>query len=225
MRTLSFCSTFFVALNLWYFSAMATAETVRFDYVATVQTVSGTPFGQTVPRLTEVTGFFQYDSTTADANLLSDQRGDYPHDAGGGFTANFLDLEVSGSSTPTVQVEDIRIIDTLRYFDGPRSVGKEGGVMSFNGVADSDIELLLAISPGVDVWTSDSLPDSFPFAFDPWPAFGYPHTFSLRDDEGTMLMQFQSISEATSVPEPSGLKIFVGLSALLLARRRRHTPK
>lgn len=210
-------SKLFAVVLIWFISALAHAESIRFEYEASVQTVTGTPFGLSVPRLTEVTGYFQYDSTTADTDLFSDERGSYPHDAGGGFLASFLGQQIVGSTTPAVQVEDIRIIDTFRFVDGPRSVGVGGGVMSLNGSADN-IELLLAISPGVDAWSSDALPSPFPFAFDPWPEFGYPHTFSLSDEQGTMLLQFQKISNA-SVPEPSGLSPFAAATCLLFRRR------
>ncbi len=167
--------------------ASSEAETIEIRFEATAQTVVGTPFGGTVPRLTTATGSFFYQTSTPDTNPSPD-RGNYPHSGGGGFTACFIDKEIKGSATPFVQIENLDP-DTFRFIDGPRLVGSQGGIMRVNGVADATIELGIAITDSSgNAFSDDALPDSFPFYHQgPFP---WPHTFSLRDSGGTILFQF-----------------------------------
>lgn len=174
-------------------AVQARGEIVTVIYSAEAVTVSKTPFGQTVPLDTVVTGYFTFDTGTPDDN--SDPlSGEYPHTQHAGFRADFLKSRIRGSTTPFYEVDlaPDPTNDTFRIYDGPRTVGNEGGVMSIDDVADSDIQLFVAITD--DVFDDDDLIDPFPlytFGF-----LGTPHTFSLKDDQGTMLLQFTKVAEA-----------------------------
>jgi hypothetical protein len=172
---------------LSFLPSALSAETVEVHFDATAQTVVGMPFGISLPRLTTATGAFFYESATTDTNPSTD-RGDYPHAAGGGFVMRFLDQEITGSATPFVQVENLSS-DTFRLIDGPRIAGNQGGMMKQNGVEDSTAQLLIAISKsGGDAFGNDDLPVPFPFYYA--SSFPVPHTFSLKNDGGTILFQF-----------------------------------
>jgi hypothetical protein len=192
----------------------ASAEEVILDYEATAQTVVGTPFGFTVPRLTVVTGVIVYQTDGAVDDNPSPERGNYQLTAGGAFVADFLDHRILGSATPLLQVEDIQIppsgsIDTFRFIDGDDS-DQDGGIMSLDDIADGDVELFLAMTDDSgEAFTSDLLPTIFPMFIHPGGP-SIPHTFSLKDDDGTMLLQFNWITQRL----PNILKIievgFVG---------------
>lgn len=203
-----------------FLATPALAGTVRVDYAGIITTVSGNPFGLTIPASTPITGYFQYDTATADTSALSTV-GNYPHTNGGGaFVAEFLGHTVAGSSTPFVQVTTS---STLRIIDGPRSVGSQGGIMSFNGLQDSGIEMSFATTPNNSALIpDDSLPDPFPIFTFGGPT-GDPHTFSLRSGGSfgpVFLVQMQSM---TQVPEPgiASLSAIVGVGFVIRHRRRR----
>jgi len=183
------------ALTGFLIAVPVSAEQVTVDYTATVATVSGTPFGFDPALGTIVTGSFTYDTAALDVEGDMD-RGDFPHPAGGGFAATVqgYGVTISGSTTPYLQVENLDP-DTFRFIDGPRIVGPAGGVMSVNTVPDSTVQLWIAVTTGSgSVFEDDSLPELFPFTFP-----GPPHTFSLKDSLGTLLLQ---IGEATTPTEP-----------------------
>lgn len=177
------------------------AEEVILDYRATVQTVSRTPFGLSIPRLTKVIGVFVYDPASATDQRIGDpQRGIYTVTAGAAFDARFLDHRVTGSATPELQVEDIQVggpgrsIDTFRYVDGERFLNPPG-IMALDGVADPGIRLALAITDSEgSAFVGDELPTIFPLVM-PGPFPEFPHTFSLGDNEGTMLLQFGFLAQ------------------------------
>jgi hypothetical protein len=170
----------------------AHAKIVTVTWSAEAVTVSGKPFGLTVPLGTAVNGYFTFDTAVPDGNA-SPFDGEYQQTGNAAFVASFLSTEIEGSATPFywVDLEMTGEFDTFRIYDGPRTVGHEGGVMSIDGVPDEDIELFLAISE--DVFDDDDLIDPFPlyhFGF-----LGTPHTFSLEDDQGTMLLQLSAAAE------------------------------
>lgn len=204
---------------------------IQVNYTATIQTVSGTPFGyDSSIRLEPVTGSFTYDTSTPDAAPLDPRRGNYPHTAGGGFTANFRTTTVTGSATPYVQIENLQFfgfkIDTFRFIDGPRIVGPAGGIMSVDGTPDASVELAIAMTDSVgNAFANDSLPTTFPFAQPPLsnPSPNFSHTFSLRDRGGILLLQFDSLAQASTspVPEPASALLFITGATMLAMRRRR----
>ena len=174
---------------------VAVAEEVVLDYRAEVTTVTGTPFNLDVPLTTEVIGVFVYDTATGtDSNPGNTQRGVYHLTSGGAFEARFLDHRITGSTTPELQVEDIQVgggntIDTFRFIDGDRLINPPG-VMSIDSTPDAEIELGLSITDGSGAaFTDDLLPAIFPLPMRTGGAY-YNHTFTLRDDDGTMSLQF-----------------------------------
>jgi hypothetical protein len=178
------------------------AAQVTIEYETRALTIVGTPFGVTVPFQTPVSGTFTYETTTADI-LAQTTVGHYPHVLGGGaFTANFLGNTITGSATPFVEIENLNP-DTFRFIDGPRSLGNQGGIMSLNGTPDADVRLFMAFTDGSGgAFSNDALPNPLPFAVPPLSTGGFPHTFSLSDDRGTMLLQFTRIAmlQTTSAP-------------------------
>jgi hypothetical protein len=175
------------------FSTGARAAIVTVAYEATAATVAGKPFGLTVPLDTVVTGYFTFDTSTPDTDD-DPMRGEYPHTHNSAFVADFLETEIRGSHTAfyEVQLSSDPASDTFRVYDGPRVVGSEGGIMSIDGTPDDDVQLFVAITG--DAFTSDDLIDPFPsytFGF-----LGTPHTFTLKDPQGTMLLQFTKAVEA-----------------------------
>lgn len=177
---------------------MTQAEEVILDFEAVASAVVGTPFGVTVPRLTLVTGHFVYNTATIDDNP-SAERGNYPHNGTGGFRARFLGHQIDGSANPTLEVENIPVggasIDTFRILDSHDS-------MRFNGTAESSIVLSLSITDSSGAaFSSDQLPAEFPLAINQ-SGIGpnFPHTFSLADEMGTLLLRFNWLRQRSVPP-------------------------
>ncbi|HEY2775599.1 MAG TPA: hypothetical protein VGK20_16280 [Candidatus Binatia bacterium] len=184
-------------MGRFYGIATALAVLVAADAHAGIKTVAWTakaatvvnqPFGVSVPLNTDVTGYFTFDTSVADGDP-SPSNGAYQQNGHSAFHADFLGQEVTGSHAAFYQVDLAG--NTFRIYDGPRDLGPEGGTMSFNGNAAADIQLFVAITK--DVFASDALIDPFPqytFGF-----LGTPHTFTLKDDHGEMLLQFTGATE------------------------------
>lgn len=174
-------------------AVVAAAEIVTVLYEAEAATVVGQPFGVTVPLDTRVHGYFTFDTSTPDSEP-DELDGEYQQDGNAAYLAEFLETRITGSSTPFywVDLSSNPSSDTFRIYDGPRPVGFEGGVMSLDGVPDETIELFLAVT--ADVFDDDALINPFPsydFGF-----LGDPHTYTLENDDGKMLMQFTSVRTA-----------------------------
>lgn len=206
------------ALMAFTVSTSSNADPVTFNFVAEVSSLTApSVFGINPSLGTEVSGFFTYETSTADSSSSPD-RGNYEHAFGGAFQADISGFGtiIEGSATPFVQVENFAT-DTFRFIDGssPFNQVTPDGVMSLNGVPNADVELFLAISDSSGtVFSNDALPDPFPITMPP----NLPHTFSLGDGTETMLLQFTSI---TPIPEPTmiGLLLF-GCALFGIGRRR-----
>jgi hypothetical protein len=162
------------------------AERITVWYEAEAATVVDAPLGIEVPRLTLVTGTFTFETSTPDVLPEDPETGDYPHQTGGGgFTASFLEHTLTGSATPLVEIRPNS--DTFRFIDGPGTFGDEGGIMSIDGSPNEAIELWFSAGTETEM-VDDSLINPFPF-YDFDSFVGTPHTFSIADDNGTMLLQ------------------------------------
>jgi hypothetical protein len=200
----------------------AAAQPVTIQYSGTVVTVSGTPFGFTsAVRTAPITGSFTYDTRTADTSPADTTRGNYPHTTfPGAFSAVIQGTSFTGSATPFAQVENLNP-DTFRFEDGPSN---GGGIMSVNGTPNALAALFIAMTDSAGgAFSSDALPATFPFAQPPLVNGSnvpqYPHTFSLSDNNGTLLMQLNSIN-IQPVPEPSSLVLVLVGPGLMALRRR-----
>jgi hypothetical protein len=167
----------------------ARAELVTIAYEAEVKTVTGQPFGMTVPLLTFVKGYFTYDSNTSDKSPTDPMRGSFGPVGGWGFRAEFIDKVITDSGVATAST-NLFGSPTLRFNDGGNTSGR--GIMQINGTADDTIELGFAISGATKDLPTDALPANF--TFDP-PPDGASHTFSLKDQSGTMLLGFLSFRQ------------------------------
>jgi hypothetical protein len=199
----------------------AFAQPVTVQYTATVVTVSGTPFGfNSSIRLAPISGFFTYNRGNVDTLPADTARGNYPHTPAfpGAFSAILQGTTFTGSATPFAQVENFAGADTFRFEDGPSN---NAGIMSVNGTPNAVAALFMALTDGSgNAFANDSLPALFPFARPPLanPAPTFPHTFSLSDSGGTLLMQFNTLN---AVPEPSALALALVAPGVVAARRWR----
>lgn len=186
-----FCPVIILIGTLFYGSTIAPtlAEVVTVNYEAEAATVTGSPFGLTIPRLTLFTGAFSYDTSVGDTDPSMD-RGLFPHSGGPLFTANFNGHTIHGSSTPLYEVSNSR---SFRISDGRPQIGDNAPMMSIDNASSETLELYLSITGSSGAIPNNSqLPNPFPedyhFGF-----LGTPHTFSIRDDLGTVLLQITDI--------------------------------
>jgi hypothetical protein len=167
----------------------AAPRLVNLQFSGTVQTVSGTPLGlDSSARLAAVTGQFAYDLAIIDALPADPQRGRYLHNGTSVFTFTIGAHTVTGSGLAIVEIEDLNP-DTFRFRDGQQNDGVTR-VMKLDGTGVPSLVLTIAItdSSGAAL-TSDVQPNPFPFT----NITAFPHTFSLQDSGGTLLVQLDSI--------------------------------
>ncbi len=167
----------------------ACAELVTIEYEAEVKTVTGQPFGITVPLLTFVEGHFTYDSNTSDKSPTDPMRGSFTPVGGWDFRANFLNKVITDSGMATATT-NLFGSPTLSINDGGNKSGR--GIMLINGTPDATVEFGLGISGASKDLPTDKLPANF--TFNPPPS-GAPHTFVLKDQFGTMLLGFLSFRQ------------------------------
>lgn len=167
----------------------ARAELVTVEFEAEVKTVTGQPFGITVPLLTFVRGFFTYDSDTPDKNPADTMRGSFGPVGGWDFRAEFIDKVITDSGMATATT-NLFGMPTLSINDGGNKSGR--GIMRINGTPDATVEFGLGISGAAKDLPTDQLPPNF--TFNPPPS-GAPHTFVLKDQSGTMQLGFLSFRQ------------------------------
>ena len=103
------------------------------------------PFGLEVPRLTVVSGYFDFDTSTPDDNPVDETEGLYRHMNSGGFVANFLTNQIVGSDSSVYELDSTQ--QDVRITDGPDGLGNDGGTMSLDGGADETIEMFVGFGP------------------------------------------------------------------------------
>jgi hypothetical protein len=105
------------------------------------------------------------------------------------FTFNVDGHKVTGSGKGILQTENLTSSDTFRYFDGPQGDAKVR-TMKLDEVDRPNLKLLIAIVDSTAMMlTSDALPAPFPTL----DVTKTPHTFSLSDEGGTLLMQLDTL--------------------------------
>lgn len=80
--------------------------------------------------------------------------------------------------------------DTFRFMDGPQFQDQTDRTMAMDGVPDPELEIWIAISSSdSEFLTSEALPEAFPSV----DIADTPHTFSVDDAGGTLLLQLDSL--------------------------------
>lgn len=184
-----------LACTIFFSSAtILSAEVIRVNYTAEAATVVNMPFGLDIPRLTIFSGYFEFDTSTGDDNPADETEGLYIHMNAGGFSASFLANEITGSQTSAYELDSGG--QSVRITDGPDAFREEVGIMSLDGQEDEDIELFVGFGPEFTL-----VDDSFvnPFTDFDLSFIGTPHTFRLRDENGTVLLQFVTLETAGAV--------------------------
>lgn len=176
---------------VWCLLGWARAERVTIQYVAQASTVTGQPFGFTVPRLTEVKGYFTYETNTPDLKPTDTKRGDFLMPGTWDFRAEFMGKVIRGSGTATAST-NLFGSPTLRFNDGDADNTNRAGIMTIDGIADATIGLGFSISGQAKDLPTDQLPANF--TFNP-PPQGASHTFVLDHASGSMLLQFVSFQQ------------------------------
>lgn len=107
------------------------AKRVIVEFVAEAKTVTGMPFGITVPRLTVVRGYFTYETNTPDLRPADLMRGQFLMLDTSDFRAEFLDKVIAGSDSATATT-NLFGSPTLSFNDGGNK--SDRGIMSDQGV-------------------------------------------------------------------------------------------
>ncbi|HXU80973.1 MAG TPA: hypothetical protein VN914_06220 [Polyangia bacterium] len=162
---------------------------VSLAFTGAVATVAGTPLGfDGTVRTAPVSGSLTYDLRTLDQRPADPKRGRFEHGASSAFTFKVMGHTIEGSGWAIVQTEDLDP-DTFRFIDGPQGDGVPR-VMKVDGAPAPKLKLSIAITGGNAFLQGDGLPDPFPTI----DIAHTPHTFSLEDDGGTLLMQLDALA-------------------------------
>jgi hypothetical protein len=168
---------------------------IILSFEGTVATVSGTPLGlDSSIRTSSVTGHFSYDPCVPAVTMSMDhRRAEYSEGpiADGAFALVVGPRHVTGSGRPLIDIENLDP-DTFRFKDGPQLADPTPRIMSVDGQPNIKVELVIAITDSSGAaFSNDDLPTSFPFL----NIATFPHTFSIMDDKGTLLLQLRSLSQ------------------------------
>ena len=192
----------FDSSGVWSGMTVLPPHIVEVNYEGLIINSSGTPFGLTVPLpmlgVTEpppaaIAGSFVFDTATPDDNADATQ-GDYVHTAGGGFSADFLGVNVTGSETPVYGfTADIGgPADTISIADGPTA----GGNMSVNGTIDATVMLTALFAD--DMIEADTFVNPFEL-FD--LSSGGTTVQTIRLEDGGGFIEFELTSVETLVDD------------------------
>ncbi len=161
------------------------AQPVTLSFVGTIATIADLPLGLDESwRESTVSGSFTYDLSMDDTSgdIL---RGYYRHFQNGAFTLNVADHTVTGTSSPTVEIENLDP-DTFRFEDQGIFGAFGSEFMQLDGEDHQDLTLWFAVTDDSGAaFRDDALPTQFPML----DIANYPHTFAVEDDGGTMLLQ------------------------------------
>jgi hypothetical protein len=176
-------------------SADATVELppampVKVGFTGQVVTVASAPLGfDATVRLEAVSGSFTYDLRMVDQLPADLKRGRYEGFAITAFTFIVKGHTITGSGNAQVQTEDLNP-DTFRFLDGPLG-DNVPRVMKFDGADAPTLKLGIAITDSSGAMlSSEALPAPFPTL----DITTKPHTFSLQDSGGTLLMQLDTLT-------------------------------
>jgi len=203
------CGFLGLAVALTWAIPTVRAVTVRAEYTGIVATASGSPLGISSSYGQPISGIFQYDTDTPDADPFNSvEYGRYIHTVGtGGFSLNVEGHAISNSDTPVFEIFDNNLqgllVDQLQFEDGADT---NGGTMRVDGVLNADAWVRLIISTQTLTYTtSDALPETFPFDTDDVSGFLPPAqvTYILGDDSSHDRLLFQfTLLEQVAVPPP-----------------------
>jgi len=165
------------------------ARLVRLRFTGKAVTVTGTSLGlaaSTVQNMPAITGTLAYDLDVIDNEATDTTRGVFQHNGTSEFTFALLGHTVTGSGFAKVETT---AGDTFRFRDGPQTLDPVVRVMKLDGADAPMVSLIIAITGGPSLLPSDALPDPFPAI----TIATTPHTFSLSDAGGTLLMQLDML--------------------------------
>jgi hypothetical protein len=176
----------------------AAPRLVTVAYTGTVETVAGTPLGfDSTVRTEPVSGSFTYDLRLVDDLPSDPKRGNWQRGGTTAFTFTVKGHTVTGSGVALLQTQDLNP-DTFRFLDGPQPLDAVTRIMKLDGVAAPDIVLFLSITDTTGAMlASDALPDPFPMLniANKDGGFEISHTFSIKDKNGTLLMQLSTLAQ------------------------------
>ena len=162
----------------------ADCELAIVEFVGKMVTISGIPLGLgDTDRETPVTGRFGWKPCIADGDSFEGY-GTFPHGGDALFELDWADGSVRGSGFASVETVVWDDSQTFRYVDGARVAAVDGSPpqMTLNDVPAADLSLWMSLTV-VDQLDADVAPASL--TIDP----ALPHTFSLEDSGGTLLLQ------------------------------------
>jgi hypothetical protein len=166
------------------------AMPVKVGFSGQVVTVASAPLGfDSTVRLEAVSGSFTYDLRMVDQLPADPKRGRYEGFTITAFTFTVKGHTITGSGNAQVQTEDLDP-DTFRFLDGPLG-DNVPRVMKFDGADAPTLKLGIAITDSSGAMlSSEALPHPFPTL----DITTKPHTFSLQDGGGTLLMQLDALT-------------------------------
>ena len=177
--------------------ASPSCAAVTLAFTGTAVTISKTPLGfDDSLRGSAVTGTLAYRPCLADKSPDDPRRGVYEHQGGGAFSLSVGGKSVTGSESPVLHVEDYTGADTFRWLDGPQLADKDKTlrVMKLDGVRDPALKVTFAVTDGAgSALSGDRAPTNFPYP--DLATKKYPHTFSVVDGGGTLLLQLSSLEQ------------------------------
>jgi hypothetical protein len=171
-----------------------TPEPRSADFTGFVRTVSDTPFGlgDSTLRDTPVSGSFGWDLTVPDELRDDPESGEYPHRGLASFTVTIGGRTVTGSGWARLRVSHTGgefARSGFTYEDGWRLLD-DNVEMKVDGERDEGLSLYFYIGDeDGGTLAGDALPDGLS-GFDPTE---HAHTFSLSHDDGTALLQLDSL--------------------------------